>query len=147
MTRVALACLALAFFAAPLGAEAQSAGRVSRIAYLSLAYGSTPRSEALREGLRALGYVEGQTIAIDYRWGSGKLDQLREQAAELVRLNVDIIVTGGPSATAIAKDATRMIPIVMAGGADPVTAGVVDSIARPGGNITVYRTRFPWTPS
>jgi putative ABC transport system substrate-binding protein len=128
--------LVLGLLAAPLAVEAQPAGKVYRVGYMSLAPGLSPRSEAFRQGLRDLGYVEGQNITIEYRWAQGKPARLRDLAAELVRLKVDVIVTGGPTATRAAKEATNTIPIVMGFDADPVEAGFVTSLARPGGNIT-----------
>jgi putative tryptophan/tyrosine transport system substrate-binding protein len=96
------------------------------------------RSEAIRQGLRELGYIEGQNIASEYRYAEGKLDRFPELAAELVRLKVDlIVVAGGDVLVQAAKNATTTIPIVMAGGeSDPVEAGIVESLARPGGNVT-----------
>jgi putative ABC transport system substrate-binding protein len=98
------------------------------------------RIEAFRQGLRELGYVEGKNIVIEYRYAEGKLDRYAALAAELVRLNVDMIVTGGPGATRLAKEATAAIPIVMAQDPDPVSNGFVASLARPGGNITGLST-------
>jgi putative ABC transport system substrate-binding protein len=126
----------LGLLAAPLAAEGQPAGKGYRVGYMSLAPGLSPRSEAFRQGLRDLGYVEGQNITIEYRWAQGKPTRLRDLAAELVRLKVDVIVTGGPTATRAAKEATNTIPIVMGFDADPVEAEFVTSLARPGGNIT-----------
>jgi len=94
------------------------------------------RIEAFRQGLRELGYVDAKNIAVEYRYGEGKPDRLIELAAGLVRLQVDVIVTAGPTATNAAKKATNTIPVVMAHDADPVGAGFVASLARPGGNIT-----------
>ena len=96
------------------------------------------RAEAIRLALRERGYIEGQNIAIEYRYAEGKLDRLPELAAELVRLKVDIIVVAGAeTAIRAAKNATKTIPIVMTGqGADPVEAGLIESLARPGGNVT-----------
>ena len=96
------------------------------------------RAEAIRQALRELGYIEGQNIAIEYRYAEGKVDRLPELAAELVRLKVDIIVVaGGDPFIRAAKNATKTIPIVMVGqGSDPVAVGLVDSLARPGGNVT-----------
>jgi putative ABC transport system substrate-binding protein len=125
-----------AVLASPLAVEAQSAGKPSRIGYLSLAPGPSARSEALQQGLRELGYVEGQNIVIDYRWSAGDPERIRKDAAELVRSKVDVIVSGGPQATQAAKEATTAIPIVMAFDYDPVAAGFVTSLARPGKNIT-----------
>jgi putative ABC transport system substrate-binding protein len=120
--------------------HAQQATKVPRIGYLSggdAALEST-RSEGIRLALRELGYMEGQNIAIEYRYAEGKQERLFELAAELVRLKVDIIVTAGATYTVqMAKVAAETIPIVMVGqGIDPVEAGVVESLARPGGNVT-----------
>jgi putative ABC transport system substrate-binding protein len=134
--RAFLGALAGGVLAAPLAAVGQQAGKVWRVGYLSLASGPSPRSEALRQGLHELGYVAGQNIAIEDRWAEGDLDRARGAAADLVRLNVEIIVTGGPQATGAAKEATTTIPIVMAVDYDPVGAGFIASLARPGGNIT-----------
>jgi putative ABC transport system substrate-binding protein len=121
-------------------AEAQHAKNVPRIGYLSNRNpaSESARSEAIRLTLRELGYTEGQNIAIEYRYAEGKADRYRELAAELVHLNVDIIVVaGGSAAVRAAKNATRTIPIIMVGsGVDPVKAGLVESLGRPGGNIT-----------
>ena len=101
------------------------------------------RIEALRQGLRELGYVEGKNIIIDFRWAEGKLDRVPELAAELVRLKVDVIVTAGPTDTRAAKNATSTIPIIMGFDNDPVGSGFVASLARPGGNITGLSTLAP----
>ena len=98
--------------------------------------GQAARIEAFRQGLRELGYVEGKNIVIEYRYAEGNLDRLPALAAELVRLKVDVIVTGGGPNTRAAKEATNTIPIVMAQDGDPVANGFVTSLARPGGNIT-----------
>jgi len=120
--------------------EAQQPKKVPRIGYLSGADPATEstRSDPIRLALRELGYIEGQNIAFEYRYAEGKLDRLPELAAELVRLKVDIIlVTGGDLQIRAAKNATKTIPIVMTGGgSDPVEAGLVESLARPGGNVT-----------
>jgi putative tryptophan/tyrosine transport system substrate-binding protein len=121
-------------------AEGQQPKKVSRIGYLSTydATRESTRSEAIRRALRELGYIEGQNIAIEYRYAEGKLDRLPELAAELVRLKVDVIVVaGGEPWIRAAKNATKTIPIVMVGpGIDPVEAGFVESLARPGSNLT-----------
>jgi putative ABC transport system substrate-binding protein len=101
------------------------------------------RIEAFRQGLRELGYVEGKNIVIEWRYAEGKSDRLPALAAELVRLKVDIIVTGGPPSTRAAKQATKIIPIVMAQDDDPVGNGFAASLARPGGNITGLATLSP----
>jgi putative ABC transport system substrate-binding protein len=121
-------------------AQAQQPKKVPRIGYLSNSdpASESSRSEAIRLSLRELGYIEGQNIAIEYRYTEAKLDRLPELAAELVRLKVDVIVVaGGPTWIQAAKNATKTIPIIMVGaGADPVGAGLVESLARPGGNVT-----------
>jgi len=123
-----------------LSAEAQQPKKVPRIGYLSSSDPATEstRAEAIRLALRKLGYIEGQNIAIEYRYTEGKPGRNQELIAELVRLKVDIIlVTGGAPAIRAAKNATKAIPIVMIGtGSDPVEAGLVESLARPGGNVT-----------
>jgi putative tryptophan/tyrosine transport system substrate-binding protein len=101
------------------------------------------RIEAFRQGLREIGYTEGKTIAIEYRYADGKFDRLADLAADLARLKVDLIVTGGPTATRPAKAATTEIPIVMAQDTDPVGNGFVASLARPGGNITGLSNYHP----
>ena len=121
-------------------AEAQQPKKVFRIGYLSSLSSSSEssRAEAIRLALRELGYIEGQNIVIESRYGEGKLNRAPELAAELVRLKVDIIlITGGASWIRAARDVTKTIPIVMVNSvADPVEAGLVESFARPGGNVT-----------
>jgi putative ABC transport system substrate-binding protein len=128
----------VALLVGPAKAQAQQPKKVPRIGYLSVTSPSTNpvRTEAFRQGLRELGYVEGKNIVIEYRYAEGKLDRLRELAAELVRLKVDVIVTGGSATTPAIKEATVTIPIVMGFDNDPVGSGFVASLARPGGNIT-----------
>jgi putative ABC transport system substrate-binding protein len=123
-------------FLAPLGAEEQQAGRMPRIGHLSTAAGFGPREEAFRLGLRELDYIEGKNVVVVWRFAEGHEDRLAPLAAELVRLNVDIIVTDGAAVTRAAKSATRTIPIIMKNDGDPVASGHVASLARPGGNIT-----------
>jgi putative ABC transport system substrate-binding protein len=142
VTRLTLCAMLCALCAI---AEAQQPKKVPRIGYLT---GSSPsaiaeRTEAFRQGLRDLGYVEGKDIVIEYRYAEGKLERLPTLVSELVRLKVDVIVTGGPAATRPAKEATATIPIVMAGVNDPVGNGFVASLARPGGNITGLATLGP----
>ena len=134
--------LAGGLLAAPLAAEAQAPAKVPRIGFLSvLSLTDNPHElEAFRQGLRELGYVEGQTIAIEYRFAEGRPERLPALAAELVRLKVDVIVTAGPPAPEAAKQATSTIPIVVAATGDPVAEGLVASLARPGGNITGLAT-------
>jgi ABC-type uncharacterized transport system substrate-binding protein len=135
-----IVALVLTFAMCGAVARAQQPKKVPRIGYLSPfdpASDST-RVEAIRLALRELGYIEGQNIAIEYRYTEGKRDRFPELAAELVRLKVDIIlVSGGDPQTRAAKNATKMIPMVMTGaGTDPVKAGLIESPARPGGNVT-----------
>jgi putative ABC transport system substrate-binding protein len=117
--------------------------KIPRIGYLMTRSLDPVRTEALRQGLRELGYVEGKTIVIEWRSAEGKLDRLPGIVAELVRLNVDVIVTAGPVPTRVSKDATSTIPIVMTQVNDPVGNGFVASLARPGGNITGLSTLAP----
>ena len=121
------------------------AQKIPRIAYLTALSTATDASriEALRQGLRDLGYVEGKNIIVEIRSTGGSSDGLAALAAELVRNKVDIIVSGGPTATRPAKEATSTIPIVMAQDSDPVSNGFVASLARPGGNITGLSTHYP----
>ena len=132
-------CLALSasLFALSGPAEAQQSAKVPRLGYLSPDFSSpTPaRTNAFRQGLRELGYVEGQNIVIEYRFAEGKLGRLPGLAAELLRLNVDVIFTYSTPAVQVVKKVTTTIPVVMVSG-DPVREGVVASLARPGGNIT-----------
>ena len=140
-------CIALCtvLFALSFPAQAQQPTKIPRIGYLAtVSLSSIPdRTEALRQGLRELGYIEGKNIVIEWRSAEGKLDRLPALASELVRLKVDIIITGGPPATRAAKEATSTIPIVMTFDPDPVGSGFVASLARPGGNITGLSTLAP----
>jgi putative ABC transport system substrate-binding protein len=140
----ALAICAL-LFALCGSTSAQQPKKVPRIGFLSGVSPSTnlARVEAFRQGLHDLGYVEGKNIVIKYRYAEGKLDRLPALAAELVRLKVDVIVTGAPPPTRSAKKATVTIPIVMAFDDDPVGNGFVASLARPGGNITGLSSLAP----
>ena len=130
----------IAFVVAVVVAEAtaQQPKKVPRIGVLATVSPSTikDRVAAFQQGLRELGYVEGKNIIVEWRYGEGKPDRVSEFAAELVRLNVDVIVSAGPTPTRFAKHATKTIPIVMAQDGDPVGNGFVISLARPGGNIT-----------
>jgi putative tryptophan/tyrosine transport system substrate-binding protein len=131
---VALCALLLALSAS---ADAQQLGKVHRIGLLiSASDVIAPFTDAFRQGLRELGYVEGKNYVLEIRGGGAESDRLSDMAAELVRLNVDIIVTVGSPALRAATKATSTVPIVMRTGGDPVKAGLVASLARPGGNIT-----------
>jgi len=126
-------------------AQAQQAGKVWRIGVLASGSQSlnVSRNEALRQGLREFGYVEGRNIVLDYRYADGKLERLPELAAELVRLKVDVIVVSGTQVAVAAKQATSTIPIVIAGVGDPVRAGLIRSFIYPGGNVTGVSRRSP----
>ena len=122
---------------APLAAEAQQASQAARIGYPAANLTvSLHMTEAFRQGLRDLGYVDGRSVVIEYRDAEGKYDRLPARAAELVALKVDVIVAADTPAALAAKQATRTLPIVFIGAGDPVTIGLVTSLARPGGNVT-----------
>jgi len=124
------------------GAEAQQPAKIPHIGFLAAVPPAalSDRIEAFQHGLRALGYVEGKNILIDSRYAEGKLDRLPALAAELVRLDVSVIVTAGPPATRAAKESTTTIPIVMAQDSDPIGNGFITSLARPGANVTGLST-------
>ena len=137
--RELLIALGAGALAAPLASFAQQqTAKIARIGFLGSesASGYASRVEALRAGLRDLGYVEGKNIVIEFRWAEGKRDRLPDLAAELVRIKVGVLVTHGTPGTRAAKNATTTIPIVMAASGDPVASGLVTSLARPGGNVT-----------
>jgi ABC-type uncharacterized transport system substrate-binding protein len=146
MKRAAVSSILIAviLLAVAVIAEAQQPKKVPLLGYLSSLDPAleSSRAQAIRLALRELGYIEGQSIAFEYRYAEGKRDRLPELAAELVRLKVDIIVVaGGGTWVREAKNATKTIPIVMVGtGTDPVVAGLVESLARPGGNVTGVTT-------
>jgi putative ABC transport system substrate-binding protein len=117
-------------------AEAQQGKKIARIGFLTTGGAENPSTLYFRQGLRELAYIEGENVLVEYRYAEGGSQQLSEFAEELVRLKVDVIVTSATEPSLIAQRATRTIPIVMGGGGDPVGAGLVDSLARPGGNIT-----------
>jgi len=133
--RLALGVLLLAF---SFPARAQQPEKILRIGYLGNSSPALERDfvDAFRQGLRDLGYAEGHNILIEYRWAEGRYDRLPEFAAELVRLKVDVLLTAGTPGALAAKQATQTIPIVMAVSGDAVGTGLVQSLARPGGNIT-----------
>jgi len=143
--KISPSIFATLFFAPVYFAEAQQPAKIPRVAYLSAASApsQSSRVEAFRQGLLELGYVEGKNIVIEYRYAEGKPDRLKEIAAELVRLNVYIIISGGPAATRSAKEATVTIPIVMGFDNDPVGSGFIASLARPSGNITGLSSLAP----
>jgi ABC-type uncharacterized transport system substrate-binding protein len=140
MTRREFLAVMLALpLAAPMASHAQQ-GKVWRIGVLTLRSGPGKPDEAFRAGMRDLGYVEGQNLVIEYRWGAGEEDRLPALATELVRLNVDALLTAGAQTTQAAKAATSTIPIVIASVNDPVSRGFVASLSHPAGNITGLTT-------
>jgi putative tryptophan/tyrosine transport system substrate-binding protein len=145
LIRAALSALSFAAFLFTLTvvAQAQQAKKLFRIGFISPEHPGSPRTEhlneAFRQGLRDLGYIEGQHVTVEYRYAEGKTDRIRQLAAELVGLKVDIIVAVTDPAIQTAKDATKTIPIIMvSGGRSPVEAGFVNSLAHPGGNVTGF---------
>jgi putative ABC transport system substrate-binding protein len=136
--RMFLGTLAGGLLAAPLAAGAQQAGKVYRIGYLAPDSGPSLSSEAFRQGLRDLGWVEGRNIVIEYRWAGGRRERLADLATELVQLKVDIILGSTTPGALAAKKATKTIPIVIPVSNDPVGSGLVESLARPGGNVTGF---------
>jgi putative tryptophan/tyrosine transport system substrate-binding protein len=141
--KVTVLILCAMLLALCFSAEAQQPGKIPRIGYISgtgSASDPGPYVEALRQGLRDLGYVEGKSFVIEYRGAEGKLDRIPSLVNELVQLKVDVLVVPIPSAIRAAKQATKTIPVVMVTGLDPVETGLVDSLARPGGNITGLAT-------
>jgi len=134
---------AVVLFAVAVIAEAQQQAKVPKIGYLSPAPAtSSARFELLRREFRKLGYVEGKNIAFEFRSTDNKIDRLPAAADELVRLKVDVLIAPGTPTALAAKNATRTIPIVFAAVADPISAGLIDSLPRPGGNITGF-TEIP----
>jgi ABC-type uncharacterized transport system substrate-binding protein len=136
--RTFLCGLTLSTLSAPVAAEAQLAGKIARIGFL---FGSSPSAahglvNAFQQGLRELGYVEGQNIIIEYRWAEGRFERFPDLAGELVRLKCDIIMAGSAHAALAAKQATATTPIIVVGVGEVVETGLVASLARPGGNIT-----------
>ena len=137
MKRISLTVLSLVVLVCAQRVDAQTVP-AHRIGFLSTASASSaePRVEALRQGLRELGYVEGSNLSIEYRWADGKDERLPRLAAELVALKVDVIVTQGVVPSMAARRASTSIPVVMATAGDPIGTGLVASLARPGGNVT-----------
>jgi putative tryptophan/tyrosine transport system substrate-binding protein len=140
--RQTIFCLTLLVLLFAVSVEAQQAGKVPRIGYVSVrgASSQAPVLVGFRQGLRELGYVEGKNIIIEYKFAEGKRDLVASMVSELVHLKVDVIVSGGAGPTRAAKQATSTIPIVFAQDLDPVGNGFVASLARPGGNITGLST-------
>ena len=143
--KITVLTLCAMLFALSLPADAQQPGKIPRIGYISgtgSASDPGPYVEALRQGLRDLGYIEGKNIVIEYRGAEGKLDRIPSLVNELVQLKVDVLVVPILSAARAAKHATKTIPVIMVTG-DPVATGLVDSLARPGGNLTGFATLTP----
>src|SRR5262249_19282136 len=138
MRRIRLAVLLAIMFLVPLAAQTQQGGRLPTIGFLGASTPAAMRDwvAAFVEGLHELGWIEGRTIKIEYRWADGRTESYAEISNEFVRLKVDVIMTYGTAAIAAAKRATNTVPIVFAGAGDPVAAGLVASLARPGGNVT-----------
>ena len=136
--RELLVALGAGALALPYCSFAQQQGKVWRVGVLGAGSpsGWAPMVEALRAGLRELGYIEARTINIDYRWADGQYDRLPELVADLIRLKVDVIVSHATAGIVAAKQATTSIPIIMASIGDPVAAGLLTNLSRPGGNIT-----------
>jgi putative ABC transport system substrate-binding protein len=143
--KITVPSLCAMLFALCVSAEAQQPAKVPRVGVLlALSHSAiSDRIQAFQKGLRELGYVEGKSIVVEYRYADGKFERLPDLATELAGLKVDVIVTGGPTATRPAKKATATIPIVMAQDTDPVGNGFVASLARPGGNITGLSNYHP----
>jgi len=142
--RAFMAVIARGLLAAPLAAEAQQAAKVWRVGYLGNGNPtlSAPARDAFRQGLRELGWVEGQNVSIEYRWADGHLDRLPALAAELLETRVDLLLVAGVPGVRGARQATRTVPIVSALTRDPVTEGFAASLARPGGNVTGLAVQF-----
>jgi putative ABC transport system substrate-binding protein len=131
------AAIIAVLFVLSLPVQAQQPAKIPRIGFLTTSPSVFPgRTEAFQKGLRELGYIEGKNVVIEWRYAEGKIDRLASLASELVRLKVDVILSGGPTATRFLKQATSTIPIVMGFDTDPIGNGLVAGLARPGGNIT-----------
>jgi putative ABC transport system substrate-binding protein len=142
-TAIFVVALALSIVAAPLDADAQQAGKVPRVGVIGETSPTDSFLVAFRQGLRELGYIEGRSIVIEYRYAHGALDQAPKLAAELIRLEVDVLMVGGTIAAQSAKALTTTVPIVFALAGDPVGSGLVASLARPGGNATGMSNLVP----
>jgi ABC-type uncharacterized transport system substrate-binding protein len=140
---VCLVLLVLTALAAPLAADAQPPGKVPRIGVLGERTPADPFLAAFRQGLRELGYTEGRNIVVEYRYAQGMVDRFPELAAELLRLDIDVLMVGGAAAARAAEAQTKTVPIVFALPGDPVGSGLVASLAHPGGNATGTSTLIP----
>jgi putative tryptophan/tyrosine transport system substrate-binding protein len=133
-----IATIGIAAVACPLAARAQQVGRIWRVGFLGAATAAKYAKlvDAFRAGLRDFAYIEGKNLAIEFRWAEGNTARLPELAAQLVKLNIDCLVTHGTPGTAAAKKASTTVPIVMAVSGDAVATGLIKSLAQPGGNVT-----------
>jgi len=138
MNKRLLWIVTLLLFAIGTFAEAQQPAKIPRVGILFIGGRDQPHLEAFKQGLRERGYTEGKNIVLDYRYAEGKVDRLPSLAAELVQLNVDVIVTTSGNSARAATEATKTIPIVLTTGADPVKTGLAESLAKPGGNVTGF---------
>jgi putative ABC transport system substrate-binding protein len=135
LSAVALLVLA-ALLTVALAVGAQVPGKIPRVGVLRMGSPTDAEADTFRQGLHELGYTEGQNIVMEYRWAEGRLERLPDLAADLVRLKADVIVAGGVAGVRAAQHATSSIPIVMEATTDPLGAGLIASLARPGGNVT-----------
>jgi len=142
-TNVGLSILIALLFTHGQFAAAQQPKKIPRIGYLGLGSGPTESEAEFKQRLRDLGWVEGQNVAIEYRWAANQMDRLPILAEELVHLKVDVIVAPATPAVEAARKATKTIPIIMTGAADPIASGFVKSLAQPGGNITGLSLQMP----
>lgn len=139
MKRIAVSLVAAGLLlATAAAAEAQQPAKAYRVGFLSTSSAADSTFDAFRQGLRELGYAEGKNVVVEARFAEGLLERLPVLAVELIRLRVDVLVAGSPAAAVAAKKASNTVPIVFAGVGDPVAAGIVGSLARPGGNITGF---------
>jgi putative tryptophan/tyrosine transport system substrate-binding protein len=141
LRKTALASILFALLAVAVTVEAQQPNNIPRIGILRTGSPPDPLIDAFRQGLREIGYVEGKSVLVEYRWAGGKNERLAELAAELVKLKVDVIIAAGPGPILAAKQATRTIPIIMPVVINPVGSGLVESLARPGGNLTGFASQ------
>ena len=140
--RKVLLAIATTLLAMPLAGETQNARKIYRVGYLGNSSASLEPDlvEAFRQGMRDLGYIEGKNLVIEFRWAEGRYDRFASLVTDLIHLPVDVIVTAGTPGTLAAKNATKTIPVVMAVSGDAVGTGLVESLARPGGNVTGLTT-------
>jgi len=143
--REVLLAIATTLLAMPLPGETQNARKIYRVGYLGNSSASLEPDlvEAFRQGMRDLGYIEGKNLVIEFRWAEGRYDRFASLVTDLIHLPVDVIVTAGTPGTLAAKNATKTIPLVIAVSGDAVGSGLIESLARPGGNVTGLTTMVP----